>query len=115
RRPQRRRGAALGRAAGAGRAGRVARLAVPARSQLIQALQPPFDEGAEAVVDAGLLGHPQRLLEGAARLRELVVAALLEPVVADDDQLLDALGRLFGVDPGHATSILRGTWRRRSD
>src|SRR5439155_741873 len=51
------------------------RLRLP--GQLLDALQPPLDERPEAVVDAGLLGHPQRLLKRAPRLGELVRAALL--------------------------------------
>src|SRR6185503_2658504 len=70
-----------------------------------QVRQPPLYERAKAVLEAGLLREPQRLLERPARLRVLVVAALLEAVVADDDQLVDPLGGLLGIDLGHAAII----------
>src|SRR5690348_11527886 len=67
------------------------RLGVYARlpGQPVDRVQPRLYERPEPVAEPDLLRHAQRLLERPARLLELVVAALLQAVVAHDDELLD--------------------------
>ena len=63
------------------------------------ALQQPADE---VVVQAGRLGLRQRLLVGLARLAGLDGAALLEPVVAGQDERADvSASRIGGISRSH--------------
>src|SRR4051812_10901571 len=68
-----------------------------------QVREPDLDERPDRVLEARLAGELERLRPALAGL--LRVDALLQPVVAGDEQLLDALARV--VYPLHKTSLTR--------
>jgi preprotein translocase subunit SecG len=73
----------------------------------LQVGQPDLDERADALLEARLAGDGERLLVALARLRGR--HALLEPVVARDEQLLDPCARLF-LRAVHARRVTIRRW-----
>ena len=67
--------------------------------ETVEVGEPDLDQRSDRVLETGLARDGQRLLVGLSHL--VGRDALLQPVVAGDEQLLDALARLVA----HGTSV----------
>src|SRR5690348_5249173 len=74
----------------------------PSSAARRQVGQPDLDERAHRLLEAGLAGNRERLFPALARL--LRVDALLQPVVAGHEQLLDARARVLTLHKGTVTT-----------
>src|SRR5439155_8386326 len=79
---------------------------------LRQVGEPDLDERADRLLEPGLARHRERLLPALARLRG--VDALLQPVVAGHEQLLDALPHKITLHKASVTRQIVDGWLRCS-